>query len=67
MTGTPSVSWFFAHPGLVEWQPLGNRHRSVIGTMPAGDAYLSDIDTGAILTAAKSVLASSGASDILVL
>ena len=64
MTGTPSVSWFFSHPGLVEWQPAGTRHRSIVGTMPAGEDYLNDIATDALVTAAKSVLATSMTSHI---
>jgi ADP-heptose:LPS heptosyltransferase len=58
MTNTPSVSWFFDHPGLREWMPVSRRHRSVIGTMPEGENYLQDIDPGALIAAAKSVLAS---------
>jgi ADP-heptose:LPS heptosyltransferase len=66
MTNTPSVSWFFDHPGLREWLPVGRRHRSVIGTMPAGENYLADIAPAALVAAAKSVLASDKTSDILV-
>jgi len=56
MTNTPSVSWFFTHPGLREWLPVGRQHRSVIGTMPEGETYLPDIANDALVEAAKSVL-----------
>jgi len=66
MTQTPSISWFFNYPGLHEWLPVGPRHQSVIGTAPIGDNFLPDIDTQALLTAAKSVLAAQPASGILI-
>jgi len=31
MTGVPTVTWFRRYAGLADWQPLGDRHRSVIG------------------------------------
>jgi heptosyltransferase-3 len=55
MTGTPSVSWFFNHPGIKEWLPTGDLHRSVIGAMPEGENYLGDIDTNALVAAAKAL------------
>lgn len=66
MTNTPSVSWFFTHPGMHEWLPAGPRHRTVQGTKPEGEDFIPDIDTGALLAAAKSVLATGKTSDILI-
>ena len=31
MTGVPTVTWFRRYAGLADWQPVGDRHRSVIG------------------------------------
>jgi ADP-heptose:LPS heptosyltransferase len=31
MTGVPTVTWFRRYDGLADWQPVGDRHRSVIG------------------------------------
>jgi ADP-heptose:LPS heptosyltransferase len=66
MTQTPSISWFFDYPGLREWLPVGHCHQSVIGTPPVGETFLPDINTNALLTAAKSALAPAPTSGILV-
>ena len=31
MTGVPTVTWFRRYDGLADWQPIGPRHRSLIG------------------------------------
>ena len=31
MTGVPTVTWFRRYDGLPDWQPIGPRHRSLIG------------------------------------
>jgi ADP-heptose:LPS heptosyltransferase len=31
MTGVPTVTWFRRYDGLADWQPVGDRQRSVIG------------------------------------
>ena len=56
MTKTPAISWFFSHPGIKEWLPVGPRHQSVIGSPPVGETFMQDIDTAALVAAAQSVL-----------
>ena len=37
MTGVPTVTWFRRYDGLADWQPVGCRHRFVVGEKtPAG-------------------------------
>jgi ADP-heptose:LPS heptosyltransferase len=36
MTGVPTVTWFRLYNGLADWQPAGDRHRSVIGDRTPG-------------------------------
>jgi len=31
MTGVPTVTWFRRYSGLLDWQPLGSNHRSLVG------------------------------------
>ena len=66
MTQTPSIAWFFNSPSISEWLPLGDRHRTILGTHSPDDGYIRDIDTNALLAAAKSVLAPGQTSDMLV-
>jgi ADP-heptose:LPS heptosyltransferase len=45
MTGVPTVTWFRRYAGLADWQPVGDRHRSVIGDRtPAGLAGIAASD-----------------------
>lgn len=36
MTGVPTVTWFRRYDGLADWQPVGDRHRSIIGDRTPG-------------------------------
>jgi ADP-heptose:LPS heptosyltransferase len=65
MTDTPSVSWFVSNPGLKDWLPVGIRHQTIIGRPNSGEDYLRDIESTALLEAAKSVLAAGKNSGIL--
>lgn len=54
MTGVPTVTWFRRYDGLADWQPVGPRHRSVIGERtPEG---LSGIETSSILAMDEDLL-----------
>jgi ADP-heptose:LPS heptosyltransferase len=45
MTGVPTATWFRRYDGLADWQPVGDRHRSVVGERtPAGLAGISTSD-----------------------
>ena len=54
MTGVPTVTWFRRYDGLADWQPIGDRHRSVVGERaPEG---LTRIDIREIVTATEDFL-----------
>lgn len=50
MTGVPTVTWFRRYDGLSDWEPVGERHRSVVGERT--DHGISGIDTAEILAGA---------------
>jgi len=51
MTGVPTVTWFRRYDGLADWQPTGDRHRSIVGERtPQG---VSGIDTREIVAATE--------------
>jgi ADP-heptose:LPS heptosyltransferase len=56
MTSTPMVSWFWPNPGSVEWLPVGEHCRVIMGSNPPGEKFLAGITTDALVQAAKSVL-----------
>ena len=44
MTGVPTVTWFRRYDGLADWQPVGCRHRFVVGEKtPTGIAGLKKV------------------------
>ncbi len=54
MTGVPTVTWFRRYDGLADWQPVGARHRFVVGERtPEG---LSGVETSSILVMAEDLL-----------
>jgi len=56
MTGVPTVTWFRRYEGLLDWQPVGLRYRSVVGERSAEGLF--GIETGAILQHAHELVAS---------
>ena len=57
MAGTPFVAWFWPNPGRAQWLPAGKNYRVIVGKNEPGAQFLGQIDTGALLRAAQSVLA----------
>ena len=51
MTNVPTVTWFRRYDGLADWQPTGDRHRSVVGERAPGG--ITGIDTREIVVAAE--------------
>ena len=58
MTGVPTVTWFRRYDGLPDWQPVGDRYRSVIGERTSEG--LTDIRTPEIMAMAEDLLKASG-------
>ena len=56
MTGTPTVSWFRPNPGSEAWIPVGDRHRTVLGTGTNPHAALQGIKTGDLVNAVHAML-----------
>src|ERR1043166_4540327 len=54
MTGTPTVSWFRAAKGLVEWLPKGPQHRNLIAP-GASEKGLEGLVLADVLRAAREV------------
>ena len=55
MAGVPTVSWFRRYDGLMDWAPIGDSHKVLIGGDTVGDGGISGIHADAILDAAKLV------------
>jgi ADP-heptose:LPS heptosyltransferase len=56
MTGTPTVSWFRSTPGLKVWMPVGEHHRTLVGTGNDPHGTLQGIATADLVNAVKTVL-----------
>ncbi len=56
MTETPTVSWFRPNPGSAAWIPVGDRHRTLMGTGDNPDAALQGILTADLVDAVQTVL-----------
>jgi ADP-heptose:LPS heptosyltransferase len=57
MTGVPTVTWFRRYDGLADWQPVGDRHRDVIGERsPSG---LKGIATSDLMACAQEMLSTA--------
>jgi ADP-heptose:LPS heptosyltransferase len=56
MTGTPSVSWFRADPGTRVWIPVGDSHRTVLGTEEPEGQALKGVATSELVAAVAEVL-----------
>jgi ADP-heptose:LPS heptosyltransferase len=56
MVGVPTVSWFRPNPGSEVWIPIGDRHRTLMGTGNNPHASLQGIDTAELLKAVPLVL-----------
>jgi ADP-heptose:LPS heptosyltransferase len=60
MTGTPTVSWFGSGPGTSVWIPVGDRHRTVLGTVVAEGKALQGVETRELVSAVEEVLGAPG-------
>jgi ADP-heptose:LPS heptosyltransferase len=60
MTGTPTVSWFRPTPGLKVWMPVGEHHRTLIGTGDDPHAALQGIATADLVNAIQIVVQAAG-------
>jgi ADP-heptose:LPS heptosyltransferase len=56
MTGTPTVSWFRPNPGSEVWIPVGDRHRTLMGTGTNPHAALQGIKIADLANAVETVL-----------
>lgn len=59
MTGTPTVSWFWPNPGLRVWVPADEKYRVIVGMNEPGAAYLGNIATRELISAAQSIFKSA--------
>lgn len=62
MAGTRTVSWFRPNPGTEEWMPVGDRHRTLMGTGTDRHAALQGIVTADVVNAVQTVLSASRAT-----
>jgi ADP-heptose:LPS heptosyltransferase len=60
MTGTPTVSWFRSGPGIRVWIPVGDMHRTVLGTVAAEGTALQGVETRELVSAVEGILAAPG-------
>lgn len=60
MTGTPTVSWFRPNPGAKAWIPVGDRHRTLMGTGNNPHAALDGIVTAELVDAIQIVYEKGG-------
>ncbi len=60
MTGAPSVSWFWTRPGMRVWMPVGDRHRTVLGTEDPEGKALRGVETTELVRAVADVLGTPG-------
>jgi len=56
MTGTSTVSWFRSGPGTIGWIPVGDRHRTVHGTVVGEGKPLQGVKTSELVSAVEAVL-----------
>lgn len=61
MTEAPSVAWFRPGPGSRAWIPVGERHRTVLGTEEPEEGALRGVETSEIVRAV-SIMAEPAAS-----
>lgn len=57
MTCVPTVTWFREYDGRVDWQPVGEHHRSLVGERQ--DSGIAGISTEALLTAVEGMISRS--------
>jgi heptosyltransferase-1 len=60
MAGVPSVSWFWTRPGMRVWMPVGDRHRTVLGTEDPEGKALRGVETTELVRAVADVLGTPG-------
>lgn len=58
MAGIPTVSWFHSGPGTSVWIPVGNRHRTILGTVVGEGKPLTGVETRQLVRAVTEVLSS---------
>jgi len=57
MTHTPTVAWFWANPSRVEWVPVSERCRVLVGTNDSKSRCLEGVSVEELINATQSVLA----------
>jgi ADP-heptose:LPS heptosyltransferase len=60
MTGVPSVSWFWTRAGMRVWMPVGDEHRTVLGTEEPEGKALRGVETTELVQAVSDVLGGPG-------
>ena len=60
MAGVPTVSWFWTRPDMRVWMPIGDRHRTVLGTVVAEGKPLHGVATIELVRAVEEVLGKRG-------
>jgi heptosyltransferase-3 len=58
MTNTPTVAWFWPNPSSIEWLPVGEKYRAIVGANEPGAQFLGRIATDDLVAAAQSILKS---------
>ena len=56
LAGARTVSWFWPNPGRAAWIPVGDRHRTIVGSTESGARYLRGIEVNELVSAAQAVL-----------
>jgi ADP-heptose:LPS heptosyltransferase len=62
LAGARTVSWFWPNPGRAAWIPVGNRHRTIVGTMDPDGKFLQGIQTEELVRAVYTILNETGVS-----
>ena len=60
MTGTRSVSWFRPDSGMRAWDPVGERHRVIVGPVDTKEGFLQGIETSELSRAVAGFLETRG-------
>ena len=56
MANAPTVSWFHSGRGTAVWIPVGNRHRTVFGSLLDEGSWLQGVQTTAVVQAVGEVV-----------
>jgi ADP-heptose:LPS heptosyltransferase len=64
MTGVPTVAWFWTRPHMGVWIPIGDRHRTVLGTVVAEGKPLHGVVTAELVRSIEDVLRAPKAASL---